>query len=198
MTKIRFMIGALASALMLSGCGTYTPLLALENNPDSTAILVNKVVNRVKCELRDGFIAAMKRDLDNAAMQSDHRRRLQWLESWGAEISLTLSVNEKSALAPNAQYTAPLFGAETFGIGGGLNIGADATRTEKADFYLSFRNFIDRFGEYPNRPLSCVEEDGFQITGKLHLQDIFHDLTFPFLIPENVTDRPPKAISRPC
>ena len=112
----------------------------LSGDPNATAILVNKVVNTVKCELREAVLKAMKFDLDNAKKQKDHKRHLEWLANWGADVTLTLIVGEKSNISPSSQYTDPLSAATSFIVSGGFNVNSEVTRTKKIDFFLSFNH----------------------------------------------------------
>jgi len=70
----------LTSGLALPGCGLYTPDIELSSESHATAFYINRIVNHVKCELRDAVRTTIAYDKANAAQQSDRKRHLQWLE----------------------------------------------------------------------------------------------------------------------
>ncbi|MCW1410744.1 hypothetical protein OLZ32_21480 [Rhizobium sp. 1AS11] len=88
-------------AFTLSSCGTTVPKMVLSNEPHATAFFINKLVNHVKCEVREAFFRAREFDLKNAKQQGDGVRRLAWLDTWAAELSLTLTVKETGIILVN-------------------------------------------------------------------------------------------------
>ena len=182
-------------AACLEGCGTYAPSMELSGDPNATAFLVNRVVNTVKCELREAVLKSVKFDLDNAAQQPDHKLHLDWLSNWGADVTLTLIVGEKSNIAPSIQYTNPLTAATAFIASGGFNVDSEATLTKKINFFLSFKKFITEFVKGSSHPLECAEPSGFQIEGDLKFEEMIRDVTLPLFLPDNVDPRPPSTFS---
>src|SRR5437763_1283042 len=116
-----FAVPALFGALMLGGCGTYVPELRDFPNNGSEAKnneLVQAIVVSIRCELRDAVTRVINADPANA----------RFLRGWGAQVALTLQLEEKSAVSPNGVY-APLTPLTSlFTLSAGLTASADATR----------------------------------------------------------------------
>jgi len=131
MRKLGFMSGMpLGIALALGGCGTYIP--EIQENPFSPGdgiLMVQAIVQSVRCEM----IGALK----NIIKEDQARRRpvARFLQHWGAQMTLTLTIEEKSSLAPSLTWMPPSPASAVFALGAGANVGADATRTDKLSFY---------------------------------------------------------------
>ncbi len=69
-----------------------------------------------------------------------------WFEQWGAQIALTLTVEEQTTAAPNmvGLPPSPPTNIFTFGVTGSAS--ADATRTEKMNFFYSVKELYNRNG----------------------------------------------------
>jgi hypothetical protein len=128
------------SLVTLDGCGLYTPekgLLQSDDveppNPSPQGMFEFTVAQHVMCEIRTGLWKAHFLSRQSAA----------WLEQLGAQVTLTLVVEDQSALNPNASFlqTFGLKGAESFTFGIGASGSANATRTETIQF------------TYPNKEL---------------------------------------------
>ena len=176
---------------LLSGCGTRTPsLLAFSSSTNDAKVAVNHVVNEVKCEIIQGVVKVL--DEDKAIAERDGtRRKLDWFEEWSAKVTLTIIAEETSTLTPNLVYTDPLSSVvETFSNGtavttpraltisaGGV-LSSKATRTEKLDFFLSFRDFLEY--ENPNASLAnvCEHMGGGPLESDLKLGEWIEVATF--------------------
>lgn len=104
----------------LSACGTYVPNIQ-EFPGDSTSgnQLVTAILTNIKCELRDALADFYKT-----------ARGRTFLDSWGIQTNLTLTVSEKGEIAPNATLT-PNPASAVFSLGLGLNGSSEATRVNK-------------------------------------------------------------------
>jgi hypothetical protein len=87
-------------------------------------------------------------------------RRLVWLDAWGAQITLTLTIDEKSSLNPGVVFNTPMIGSTTYfpnntlktpfsvatpqsyNLGLGGQFSADATRKETLSLYIGFDQFM--------------------------------------------------------
>jgi hypothetical protein len=170
-----------ASAAAVSGCGTYLPEIVPGNEPHATAFLINKILNHAKCELRDAVITAHNRDLENAARY--HKRRLEWIDSATAKITIKLIAEEKGTLSPGLIFTRLLPSVVTnfsnntsvttaqstsLGLGGLLQ--ADATRTENIDYtYVIKTDFLGNQTERPVKPRPCIESGGIFLEADLKI-----------------------------
>ena len=112
--------------LLLAGCGTYVPdIQEFPGGPAAGQQLVTAIVGNVKCEVQDAI---------------DDLYRLDpkpFLDGWGVQIALNLTMVEKSALNPAGVYSpvSPISTVFVLGVGGELS--SEATRTEKLNSYFS-------------------------------------------------------------
>jgi hypothetical protein len=145
----------------LGGCGLRVPdIQEFWGEPDDTSIKVNDVVGQVKCELREAVRELIARDISMAA-QFHQPRRLRWLESWAAQVTLTLTVIENSAFNPGVTSitqiipktisfpsgdpntpitTGPL--GQTYSLGFGANLSSEATRIDTLHMLYYLRDFV--------------------------------------------------------
>ncbi|MGE4249895.1 MAG: hypothetical protein AB7F09_10910 [Parvibaculaceae bacterium] len=182
----------LALVLFVAGCGLQTPsLMSPFHDKDDAKIAVNHVVNRVKCELIQGIFKVISDDKELAKI-NNWPRKLKWLEDWSAQITLTIIVEENSTLTANVVYSDPLSTViETFSNGtsvpqtravtvsAGGSLSSTATRTEKLDFFVVFRDFL----EYPNPNTNllkrCEDHRTSQLASDLKLGEWIEVATFP-------------------
>jgi hypothetical protein len=202
---------AVACADLVGGCGTYLPDIVTSNEPHSTAILINKILNHAKCELRDAVITAHNKDLDNAARY--HKRKLNWLDGATAKITIKLIAEEKGTLNPGVSFkqllpsvvtnfsnktTVTTAQSSSVGLGGLLQ--ADATRTENIDYsYVVKTDFLENQTKGPVKPRPCIEPGGIFLEADLKIQDWLDGATLPFLIsasvPSEVHDTAPDVLT---
>jgi hypothetical protein len=122
---------AVSVAFCLSACGMYVPELQdiATGYTDSTPF-VNDVVYNVTCEVRNAV-----HDLyaDYAG-----RDEISFLDNWGAQIDLTLTVNENSSVAPATQFF-PIGQPKNwmFNWGVNANVNPSATRTDTVSYFYS-------------------------------------------------------------
>jgi hypothetical protein len=170
------------------------PDIVTSNEPHATAFLINRILNHAKCELRDAVITAHNKDLENAGRYG--ARRLDWLDSATAKITIKLIAEEKGTLNPGVSFKQLLpsvvtnFGNKTsvttaqssaVGLGGLLQ--ADATRTENIDFsYVIKTDFLGNQTRRPVEPRPCKEPGGIFLDADLKIQDWLDGATLPFLI----------------
>jgi hypothetical protein len=110
----------------LTACGTYVPNIPEFNgDPVSEQQLVQKIIQAVTCEVRDAV---------NSFYAKQQRQHL-FIDNWGAQLTLTLTVEERSEFNPTAIWTPntllSLFGA--------VDIAADATRIDTINSFHTVR-----------------------------------------------------------
>lgn len=90
-------LGCLAG--MLAGCGTVVPSLQeFWVSSDETPRFIQQLTRSVHCEVRNAVDGLILDDIEAARLGANGERRVTtWLDSWGAQISLSLSVEEPSA-----------------------------------------------------------------------------------------------------
>ncbi|MGY4399307.1 hypothetical protein ACVIYL_000110 [Bradyrhizobium sp. USDA 3315] len=121
---------ALFAGCVLAGCGLRVPEIRDFPNGGSYAsnnALVQAIVRSVHCELED----AVTRVLNARAGSSD----ALFLRKWGAQVALTIQLEEKSTANPTAVWLPPSPPSSIFSLSGAFNGSADATRVDKVNFY---------------------------------------------------------------
>jgi hypothetical protein len=96
---------ALTALTLLSGCGTYAPdLQDFWQSSETGHVLVQDLVDYVACDVKRSVTQALLDDqraapyrIANGAQQGE---KLDWLKSRAAQITFTLTVEEKSQLNP--------------------------------------------------------------------------------------------------
>lgn len=128
----------IVSSLFVGGCGLSVP--EIQENPARPVdgiLMVQAIIQSVRCEMIDVFKAIDKED------RARKYRVAGFLDHWGVETTLTLTLDEKSSLAPNLTWMPPSPASAVFALGAGAGVAADATRTDKMSFYYlipSLRN----------------------------------------------------------
>lgn len=190
-----FLLGAISLGA-LGGCGTYTPDIDVGNpDPNATPILINKIVSHVECELREGLQNAHNYDVDNAAMQSDHTRRIKWLDTLTAKVSLKLIAEEKGTLSPGVAFKQLLPSivtnfsnktsvttAQSFSAAFGGLASSDATRTENVDYTFPVAQFLGKNLNARAPVQHCIQPGGMHLMANLKIDDWLKGVTFPFYL----------------
>jgi hypothetical protein len=143
-------------ALLLAGCGLSVP--EIQENPKSPRdgqLLVHAIVSSVHCEVIDALHWAN----DNApppalmpavmpgpppALRLKPKKKINQkiFPGWGVQVSLTLTMEEKTAFSPSVVYLPHSPITSVFTLGGGLTASADATRTDKMSFYYKVADLL--------------------------------------------------------
>jgi hypothetical protein len=179
---------------MLSGCITTPPLEEATDSSHSN-IMINEVVQRVKCELSYAF--------DKKAEDP----KFSWLASWTAHVDLTLMINDTAGITPNGSYTAiqksavnfdagpssfPATAARSlvpqmFTLGASATLNSQAVRTETLSFTLAldelkvWRENLDRIENNPSFPVekrTCAPR-GIGVLGNLGLKEWVDSAFYP-------------------
>jgi hypothetical protein len=170
-SRIAAAVTAIALVGALGGCGAFVPEFG---EPYDTAVpdaLIDAIVSHVHCEVKSQIEFFILDDVSLAKSAGlpggpAPRRHLQWLDDWGAQLSLTLTVEEKSALSPGVTLNKVLPNAVTVFPSGnittpqsesvalGASISAGATRKAVVAWFLDFREFTK---EYPDRPSTLAK-----------------------------------------
>jgi len=139
---------AAAAATALSGCGTYVPELAEPFASRSEAkSLVADIVEHLKCEVQYAVQSEVYQDLEiNEIKQRpqfkfmNQGRASPWLDTYGAQITLMLTIDESSTLAASASFIDVLPQAQKQALGAGGNLNAKSTRKETLSFFVPFKD----------------------------------------------------------
>lgn len=125
----------MGTSFFLTGCGLFVPEIQEDPfAPGHAVLMVQAIVQSVHCEMGNALKDVRKYDLETAVKY--HQKPItDFLLHWGTEMTLTLTIDEKSSIGPNATWMPPSPASAVFTLGGGLGGSADATRTEKMSFY---------------------------------------------------------------
>ena len=120
---------------LLAGCGTYVPEIQ-ENpvNPSGGQLLVKAIVNSIHCEVKNAVLAVLG---PKGVPQDLSQKQGAFMNHWGLQMALTLTVEEKSTLSPVAVLTPVSPPTSIFTMGLGATATADATRKETLNFYYT-------------------------------------------------------------
>jgi hypothetical protein len=119
----------------LAGCGTYVPEIQ-ENAIDQAGgqLLVKAIVNSVHCAVKNAVLEALG---PKGVPQNLSQKQGAFMNNWGAQMALILTVEEKSTLNPVLVLTPVSPPTAIFTLGLGATASADATRKETLNFYYT-------------------------------------------------------------
>ncbi|WP_128931938.1 hypothetical protein [Bradyrhizobium zhanjiangense] len=123
MSAIRLLALTMIMGALL-GCGLRVPPIDDSGDRVEGQRFVQAILINITCELR-----AAVADL-HAAFPGG-----TFLDGFGIQSTLTLTYDEKGALAPGVTWTPPSPATAVFSLGAGLSVSSDATRTNKIDAY---------------------------------------------------------------
>lgn len=190
-------VAIIGMVTMLSACGLRTPEVVLGSDPNAASFFVNAVVNHVRCELRYAVRYAVWYDTQNAREQPDHKRRIAWIDKWGAKLALKLLVKENGSINPTVSLISPLPLDQSYTTVLGGSASSQATRTVNLEFYYDFASeFLGPDFDRRHAPAACVPPGTFQIEGDLKIKQFIDMATFPFYLPGNVSAKTPEATSQ--
>ncbi|MGC2777770.1 MAG: hypothetical protein WA418_19255 [Bradyrhizobium sp.] len=109
----------------LCGCGTYVPEIQDFGGRVEGQQLVQAILANITCELRDA-VAGLHQEYPQGT----------FLDSWGIQTTLTLTIDEKGAIAPSVLWTPPSPASAIFSLASGLNFSTGATRKDAINAYF--------------------------------------------------------------
>jgi hypothetical protein len=128
----------------VGGCGLVVPEIEdFPGGPADGQALVQAITTSVHCEVADAVRYVIDQDIADAK-QFHQKRSATWLYNWGAQIALTLTVEEKSGLNPTAVWTPLSPPSSIFTLAGSATLSADATRTDKVNYYYTVAELYKR------------------------------------------------------
>lgn len=118
-------LAAVVVASSLSACGTYVPEIADFGGRVEGQRLVQSILTNITCELRDAVIG----------LREEYPQGT-FLESWGIQTTLTLTIDEKGTIAPSVLWTPPSPANAIFSLASGVGFSADALRKNVINAYF--------------------------------------------------------------
>lgn len=163
----------LGIALTLGACGTYVPeIQEFPGKPADGQLLVQAIVTNVACEVQNAVydvISEDKEDYRNGVVAHRHTR---FLDGWGAQMTLTLTVDETSSINPAVSWMPPSPANAIFNLNGAGTLSADATRTEILNSNYTVQDLVAA------RRCSPADRPGglFLLQSDLKLKEWLHDV----------------------
>jgi hypothetical protein len=180
----------------LAGCGMRVPDVEISSDPDAHGILINKVVNLVKCEIGRAVVSALRYDQENVRQFPGRARSIKWLDNWGAWLTIKFTVVEKGAFSPGLTTKDPLPNSQTFTLGLGGVFSSEATRVEQVQYLVIFRDYIPPSGRFVADPPPCQQLHGsIMLQSDLKVKDWLDAALYPYFITDNIRPVPPKVLS---
>ncbi|MGJ8535489.1 MAG: hypothetical protein ACSHYC_25140 [Alphaproteobacteria bacterium] len=133
----------IAIPLILSGCGTYVP--NFQEFPLSSADginLIRGITQSIECEIRRATINVIDTDKRVAALNQGIRSA-PWIDDWGVQISLTLTIVESSSLTPGISAGFPSVATPQTNLSGSLPLSAKASRTGTMNYYYRISDLYE-------------------------------------------------------
>jgi hypothetical protein len=121
---------ALAAWLSLNGCGVFVPEIQDFGDQNYQIQMVQAIVHNITCEVRDAV-----NDLYS-------NRKHTYMDDWGVQISLDLTLVEKSDLAPDVNWMPPSPASAIFTLKAGIDLSSQATRTDKLNSFYTIRELL--------------------------------------------------------
>jgi hypothetical protein len=119
-------VALVTGSLVIGGCGLSVP--EIQEIPGDTADghkLVQEIARNITCELGDAVHAVYRHN------------KTTFLDNWGVQMTLTLTVEETGTLGPNANWLPPSPANAIFNLNVGASASTDATRTDIINLYYA-------------------------------------------------------------
>lgn len=155
----------------LAACGTYVPdIQEFWGTPEDTTLKVQAIAKQVKCELSDSINYVIYEDIRISKQLIERKlmalprlpngkpgaaTRLTWLPDWGALITLTFNIVEKTSANPGATLThimpsvvtifpgrPAVTSPQNFNFGFGGSLSSEATRVSKLSLFFQMGELI--------------------------------------------------------
>src|SRR6266702_2755196 len=134
-------IAAAVAVASLCGCGTYVPEIQDFGGRVEGQQLVQAILTNITCELRDAVVGL-----------HEEYPKGTFLDSWGIQTTLTLTIDEKGAIAPSVLWTPPSPASAVFSLASGVNFSADATRKDVINAYFLVSDLVQARCSPASRP----------------------------------------------
>ena len=113
---------------------TYVPeIQEFWNDSHQGQVFVQEIVENITCEVQDAIYELYTQD----AMIDPTLKNVSFMNSWGVQIALNLTIDEKGSINPAINWIPPPFGTTLFNFNAGATLSSDAQRVDKVNsFYL--------------------------------------------------------------
>ena len=130
-----------AVAIVVSGCGTYVPnVYSFSSTAKNDRMLVNAITESVQCEISDALNDIIEDDIIAQQQNPAQGRQAEWLEEWGVQSGLTITIKEQSSINPSIAWMP----TSIFTIGGGVSRSATATRVDTQNSFATVKQILKK------------------------------------------------------
>lgn len=152
MRQLRLPIAVVISAFC-SACGTYVPgHHEFYQSRGEGSVAIAMIINNVVCETRDAVYDIINRDKNLVFNKTIPERQTKWLDDWGAQLTLNLTVNEKGGITPSVLASPASASLTPFSIAAGGTLSSEANRIDKLHAYYSVRELSRARCDESQRP----------------------------------------------
>jgi len=153
MIRVAFVFTSFGVALMFGGCGTWVPdIQEMPGDVGAGQVLVQDIVTSVHCEVADAIQWVILNDRANEIYKSLPKNpktkkphyASDFLSGWGVQMTLSLTVEEKTTGNPTVVATPAGALSSVFTLAGTATLSTDATRIDKLNFYYSIPDLLNR------------------------------------------------------
>ena len=151
-----------AVCLVVGGCGlgvSQLPEVWDQSDPASTAHMEIQIKRAIFCELRKGALLARSENSSKYSYKDTNvtsAADLPFPDTWGAQITLTLTADEKSNLTPSVSVKNPIAPvsvfsqnvAQSYTTTFGGTFSSENVRYDKYNFYYTAKDLIDGASQY--------------------------------------------------
>ena len=116
---------------LLGGCGTYVPSHQEGGGLDEALALEGAIVQSIHCELRNALVDVLGNNPKHAAFTN----------GWAVQVALTLTIDEKTTVAPTLGMT---FLPSLFTLGVIGSASTEATRVDTLNFFYPVTTLLGR------------------------------------------------------
>lgn len=125
--------------LALADCGTYVP--STREWPNANTLkesdMISTIIRSVGCELSYTVTQVIENDRRDATYRKTQQTYTDFLNNWGVEVAINLTVVEKTSVNPTVLLTPPSGPSSIFTAAAGLAGSAEATRLQKTNVFFT-------------------------------------------------------------
>ena len=177
MSKTKYVLALVA--LTLGACGTYVPPIQEIGDDHQGEILVQEIVSSVRCEIRNALAQIYWDDISSSKGVG---RRTAFMDDWGAQVQLTLTIKENSQVNPSISWTPNAI----FSLGGSLTGSTAATRIDKINYFYKIAELRSRKGCTPGPAPGGPFPGSLLVQSNLRLHSALTGLMLP-IVTDDIT-----------
>jgi hypothetical protein len=149
----------IVAALSVGACGLYVPgIQEIPGDSEGGQRFVQAIVTNITCEAQNAFYDLYK----------DYKKT--FMDGWGVQITLKLTIDEKGAANPTANWAPPSPITTVFSVAGGATLSADASRVDTLNSYYLVSDLVT------HRCPDAIRGGPFMLESDLKLKEWLYDM----------------------